>query len=90
MNPTKKDKKKVARIVGLCSPPLRRRYLCATPEEREALRPVVDQESGWILERMRRKGYELEGTVAGVLGVFTRGQARGTLELRREPAAVTA
>jgi hypothetical protein len=73
--------KKVSRIVGLCSRPLQRRYLAATPEERRTLDEVVRSESDWIISKLRRKGYELEGTVCGVYGVFTRGQARGTLRL---------
>jgi hypothetical protein len=80
--------KKVARIVGLCSKPLQQRYLAAPEEERQALLQVVHQESDWIINKMRKKGYELEGTVAGVYGVFTRGQARGTLKRQDESAAV--
>ena len=73
--------KKVARIVGLCSPALQRRYLSASPSEREALASIVDQESDWIVNKLGRKGYRLEGRVAGIYGIFTRGQARGTIEL---------
>ena len=81
--------KKVARIVGLCSKPLQTRYLAAPEAERQALLEVVEQESSWIVDKMGRKGYVLEGTVAGVYGIFTRGQARGTVQLRREAAAAS-
>ena len=80
--------KKVARIVGLCSPPLQRRYLSATPSERTALDPIVDQESHWIIDKMGRKGYRLEAKVGGVYGIFTRGQARGTIRLLGQEAVV--
>ena len=73
--------KKVSKIVGLCSRPLQRRYLSATPEERAQLDTVVRSESDWIVNKLRRKGYELEGTILGIYGVFTRGQARGTLRI---------
>jgi hypothetical protein len=78
--------KKVARIVGLCSKPVQQRYLAATPAEQASLRAVVDREQDWIVQKMRKKGYRLEGRVAGVYGLFTRGPARGTIEL--EAAAV--
>jgi hypothetical protein len=78
--------KKVARIVGLCSRPLQLSFLAASPTERQALERVVEQESDWIVNKMRSKGYELEGTVAGVYGIFTRGPARGTIRVL-EPAA---
>ena len=76
--------KKVVRVVGLCSRPLQQRYLAATPSERESLRQVVEQESVWIMGKMQNKGYRLEARVAGVLGIFTRGPASGTIELLRE------
>ena len=71
--------KKVARIVGLCSKPLQARYLAAAPGERTALDAIVEHESDWIINKMRKKGYRLEARVAGVYGIFTRGQARGTI-----------
>ena len=39
------------------------------------------------LKKMRKKGYALEGRVAGVYGIFTRGQARGTIELEHTSAS---
>ncbi|MHC4947456.1 MAG: hypothetical protein ACYTG1_04245 [Planctomycetota bacterium] len=82
--------KKVVRIVGICSRPLQARYLAATPAERKELDVVVEQESSWMVGRMQNKGYRLEGTVAGVLGIFTRGPAQGSIVLRhREPATVS-
>jgi hypothetical protein len=81
--------KKVARIVGLCSKPLQRRYLAATPGERQGLLEIVDQESDWILNKMRKKGYVLEGKVADIYGIFLRGQARGTIQLERDQASVS-
>lgn len=80
--------KKVARIVGLCSKPLQNRYLAAPAEERGALLEVVHQESDWIINKMRKKGYGLEGTVADIYGIFTRGQARGTIRLKDQTAVV--
>ena len=73
--------KKVAKIVGLCSRPMQARYLAASSQERQELDHVVEQESSWIRHKMQRKGYQLEGTVAGVYGIFTRGPAQGTVEL---------
>ena len=78
--------KKVAKIVGLCSPPLQRRYRSATPDERAALDEIVEQEQDWIINKLAKKGYRLEGKVGGVYGIFTRGQARGTIELLRADA----
>jgi len=80
--------KKVARIVGLCSRPLQQRYLAAPKEERGALLEVVHQESDWIINKMRTKGYALEGTVADIYGIFTRGQARGAIRLHDQTADV--
>ena len=77
--------KKVAKIKGICSRPLQQRYLAAGPEERAALRELVEKESGWMIDKMARKGYRLEATVAGVYGIFTRGPASGTIELVDAP-----
>jgi len=83
--------KKVARIKGICSRPLQARYLAAGDEEREVLRGLVEKESLWMIRKMARRGYRLEATVAGVYGVFTRGPAEGTIELRVvEAEALTA
>ena len=76
--------KKVSKIVGLCSRPIQRRYLAATPDERRQLDEVVRSERDWIINKLRRKGYEMEGTILGIYGVFTRGQARGTLRVREQ------
>jgi hypothetical protein len=80
--------KKIATIKGLCSRPLQQRYLAATAEERRELLEVVRKESSWMIEKMRGKGYRLEGTVGDIYGIFTRGQARGSIRLGEE-AAVT-
>ena len=37
---------------------------------------------------MSRKGYRLEGTVGGVLGIFTRGPAQGSIRLGEEAAVM--
>ena len=76
--------KRVSKLVGIVSKPLQRSYLCASPTERESLLPVIEQESHWMIERMAGKGYQLEGRVAEVYGLFTRGTARGTLRIVRE------
>jgi hypothetical protein len=81
--------KKVVKIVGLCSPPLQQRYLAASGPEQERLRPILEQERGWIMEKMHSKGYRLEGTVVDVLGIFTRGPARGAIRLCEREATIT-
>jgi hypothetical protein len=81
--------KKIARVVGLCSRPLQRRYLSATPSERAEIRTIVERESDWIMEKMARKGYRLEGTVGEIYGIFTRGHGRGTIRLQQEVGATT-
>jgi hypothetical protein len=81
--------KKVARIVGLCSKPLQRRYLAAAEPERAELLRIVEQESDWIVNKLSRKGYVLEGRVAGIYGIFTRGHARGTITVDREMAGAS-
>lgn len=73
--------KKVARIKGIVSKPLQQRYLTANESERLAMRELIERESQWMVEKMARKGYQLEGTVAEVYGIFTRGAARGTLKV---------
>lgn len=73
--------KKVARIRGIVSKTLQERYLGATEDERLAMRELIDRESRWMIEKMGRKGYQLEGTVAEVYGIFTRGAARGRLKV---------
>ena len=59
---------------------------------REALLKVVDAESDWIINKMAKKGYRLEGTVADIYGIFLRGSACGTIRMkdvrRPETAAV--
>jgi hypothetical protein len=74
---------KVVKIKGLCSKPLQRRILEATDAERHALRGLADRERDWIINKMHRKGYELEAVVAAMVGIFTRGPARGTLEVQK-------
>jgi len=81
--------KRICRLAGIVSKPLQRRYLAATPEEREALAPVLESESRWMLEKMARRGYRLEATVAGVYGLFTRGQAQGAVRLEEASAETT-
>ena len=78
--------KKVVKIKGLCSRPLQRRILEAGESERAALLETLSAESDWMIERMQRKGYELEAIVAGMYGIFTRSFARGTLEPQRKAA----
>lgn len=73
---------KVVKIKGLCSRPLQQRILEAGEEDRSALLEQVAAESEWMVNKMQRKGYELEAVVGGFLGIFTRGPARGTLEVR--------
>lgn len=82
--------KKIAKVKSLCSKPLRKRYLAATPAEREALRPAIEQEQASTCRRMARKGYRLEGTVTDVYGLFTRGQGQGAVRLDRHAEAVPA
>ena len=72
---------KVVKIKGLCSRPLQQRVLAAGDEERAALLGLVEKEKDWMIHKMRNKGFELEGTVAGVYGIFTRGSASGTLRV---------
>ena len=50
---------------------------------RRQLDAVIRSESDWIVNKLRRKGYEMEGTILGIYGVFTRGVARGKVELER-------
>ncbi|MHC5111579.1 MAG: hypothetical protein ACYTHJ_17070 [Planctomycetota bacterium] len=73
--------KRVSTLKGLCGKPLQRRYLAATEEERQALEPLIERESQWIIDKLARKGYQLEARVAGVYGLFTRGAGRGTISL---------
>lgn len=73
--------KKIAKIKGLCSRPLQERYSSATPEERQELLEVVRTESRWMIDKMRGQGFELEGTVGDIYGIFTRGQGQGTVRL---------
>ncbi len=83
--------KKVVKVKGIVSRPLRQRYLYAPEAERAALKPVVDEESRWMIERMAARGYRLEATVSDVLGIFTRGPAAGALKPleQRDPAVST-
>jgi hypothetical protein len=69
------------------SPRLRRRYLAATPGEREQLRPILEAERETVLRRMNARGYRLEAVVADVVGVFTRGAGSGAIRLVGPPAA---
>lgn len=78
--------KRVSKLAGIVGKPLQRRYLSASEEEREALESVIERESRWMIEKMARKGYRLEATVARVYGVFTRGSAQGTVRLESEAA----
>ncbi len=73
--------KEVAKIKGLVSQPLRHRYLMAAADERAALQPAIHAERQRKIDKMRRKGFELEATVSDVLGVFVREPANGTLQL---------
>ncbi|MCB9851436.1 MAG: hypothetical protein H6817_12110 [Phycisphaerales bacterium] len=77
--------KRVSKLAGIVSKPLQRRYLLATESERQSLLPIIERESRWMLDKMAGKGYQLEAKVAGVYGLFTRGIARGTVQLVREP-----
>lgn len=81
--------KRISKLAGLVSKPLQRKYLVATPEERASLHSLIEKESEWMVQKMARKGYRLEATVADVYGLFTRGAARGTVRMRdvREPVA---
>lgn len=78
--------KRVCKLAGIVSRPLQARYLMATEAEREALLPVIQQESRWMIDKMAGKGYRLEATVNEVFGLFTRGSARGTTRLLEEDA----
>jgi hypothetical protein len=71
--------KRVSKLVGIVPRELQERYVGASEAERASLRPVIEREQGWMIERMAAKGYRLEGTVLDVFGLFTRGPARGTL-----------
>ncbi len=73
--------KKPCKLQSLVSKPLLRRWLVATPVERDALRPVVEKEADWRIRRREHKGWVLEARVAEVFGLFTRGQGRGTIHL---------
>ena len=79
--------KKVVKVRGIVSRPLKARYLYANEAERAALKPVVDEESRSIIDRMAARGFQLEATVADVLGIFTRGPAVGALEVLAPKAA---
>ena len=76
-----KKVKRVCRLTGIVSRPLQTRYLLATEAERETLKPVIQQESRWMVDKMARKGYRLEATVSEVFGLFTRRGAIGTVRL---------
>ena len=76
--------KRVSKLKGLVGKPLQKRYLSATESEREALQPMIDRESEWIMQKMYRKGYKLEATVSGIYGLFTRGAAVGTTKIVAE------
>lgn len=79
---TKEDPmKRVCKLAGIVSKPLQRRYLQSTPEEQAELRSTIESESRWMIDKMSRKGYRLEAIVAGVYGLFTRGEASGRVEL---------
>jgi hypothetical protein len=78
--------KRIVKIKGLCSKPLQQRYLSATPGERQALLDVVRQESQCMIDKMRAKGFQLEGTAGDIYGIFTRGQGRGTIRLGEDAA----
>ena len=82
--------KKVAKLKKLVSRPLQVRYLNASEQERESLLPVIEAERRWRIDKLTRKGYQLEATVAEVYGVFTRGTARGTLNTSAAATEATA
>ena len=71
--------KKVTKLVGIVSRALQMRYLICGEQERDALKPLIERESEWMIKRMAHKGYQLEPTVSEVYGLFTRGPAIGTL-----------
>jgi hypothetical protein len=71
--------KKIVKIKGIVSVPNQLRYIGSSPHEREELRPIIESESQWMIQKMERKGFRMEGTVADVYGIFTRGPAVGTL-----------
>ena len=77
---------KTAKMKWLIRKPVRLRYFAATPEQREALQPVIEAERAWRIGKMAKKGFQLEATVADVFGVFTRGSAQGTVQLVSQPA----
>ena len=72
--------KKIVKLKKLCSRPLQIRYQVASAKEREAMRPVIEEESQWVIRKMAKKGYQLEATVLDVYGVFTRGPAKQQLQ----------
>lgn len=81
---------RVSKLCGIVSKPMQSRYLAASPDERRSLQPAIDQESQWMIDKMARKGYQLEATVAGVYGLFTRGVARGTVQWIQTPMTAAA
>lgn len=72
--------KKIVKMRKLVSRPMQIRYQTASAEERAAMRSVIDQESQWVVEKMAKKGFQLEATVFDVYGVFTRGPAQNSLQ----------
>lgn len=64
---------------------LRRRYLKASDEDRAALRPALEASRDEVVQRMVARGYRLEATVSDVMGLFTRGPARGSIRLHESP-----
>ena len=71
--------KKVVKLRKLVSRPMQIRFQLASEEEREAMRPVIQEEGKWVIQKMAKKGFELEATVFDVYGLFTRGPAKGNL-----------
>jgi hypothetical protein len=78
--------KRESKLVGIVSKPLQKRYRHANESERQRLHEVIERESRWMIDKMARKGYQLEGRVGGVYGLFTRGSQRGSLRLEAELA----
>jgi len=79
--------KKIVKVKGLCSRELQAQVLAAEGDERRALLERIVEERHWMIARMHAKGYELEASVFGIYGIFTRGPARGTLRREEEVGA---
>ena len=72
---------KDAKLKKLMPSPLRRRYVAAHPEQKQALESLAASEREAVIAKMGDKGYRLEAVVGEVYGLFTRGSAVGTTRM---------